>query len=82
MLILMSKAPVGTVPVKRRAYTVPQVMQILHVSRLTVYDLIDSGKLPAIRVGNGRRIFPDDLDHFIMEEKAKLRHDAQLKESI
>lgn len=33
------------------SYTTEQIAQILKVSKLTVYDLIKKGKLPAYRVG-------------------------------
>lgn len=46
---------------------VSEVAQQLNVGKATVYDLVDSGKLPALRVGQGRgtiRISQADLAHY------------------
>lgn len=55
------------------ALTVPQVCNELNVSRLTVYGLIDSGDLPAFRVGKNYRIEPEDLEHYKRRGKAQVR---------
>ena len=56
-----------------KALTVPQVCHELNVSRLTVYGLIDSGELPAFRVGKNYRIEPEDLEHYKRQGKAQVR---------
>jgi excisionase family DNA binding protein len=42
-------------------WTVGEVAQILRVSRPTVYRLVESGELPAHRIGGSIRIGRDDL---------------------
>lgn len=48
--------------------TVKQVAQRLNCSSATVYALVDSGKLPVVKIGvrgGGMRIQLDDLQDFI-----------------
>ncbi len=56
-----------------RALTVPQVCHELNVGRVTVYGLIDSGELPAFRVGKNYRIEPEDLERYKMQGKAQVQ---------
>ncbi|MGG0719783.1 helix-turn-helix transcriptional regulator [Robertmurraya massiliosenegalensis] len=51
------------------SYTTEQIAQILKVSKLTVYDLIKKGKLPAYRVGRQMRVDASDLENY--KNKAK-----------
>lgn len=39
-----------------RFYTVAEVAQVMRVSRMTVYRLVHSGELPAVRVGRSYRV--------------------------
>ncbi len=55
-----------------RALTVPQICHELNVSRMTVYGLIDSGELPAYRVGKNYRIEPEDLERYKTQGKAQV----------
>ena len=55
-----------------RALTVPQVCHELNVGRVTVYGLIDSGELPAFRVGKNYRIEPEDLERYKTQGKAQV----------
>ncbi len=55
-----------------RALTVPQICHELNVSRVTVYGLIDSGELPAYRVGKNYRIEPEDLERYKTQGKAQV----------
>lgn len=50
-----------------KVYTVDDIMEILTVSRETVYNWIRSGKLTAIRLGRQYRITKDHYDKFIRE---------------
>lgn len=53
-------------------HTVADVANILHYSRNSVYGLIKSGKLPAIRLSpHEYRISSDDLLAFIEQHKVK-----------
>lgn len=45
-------------------YTTEEIAQLLKISKLTVYDLIKKGKLPAYRVGKQMRIDADDLESY------------------
>jgi excisionase family DNA binding protein len=48
-----------------RLFTVAEVAAAMRVSNMTVYRLIRSGELPALRVGKGYRIFEADLERFL-----------------
>ncbi|MFC7392127.1 substrate-binding domain-containing protein [Scopulibacillus cellulosilyticus] len=55
-----------------RSYTTEEVSKILKVSKLTVYDLIKKGKLPAYQVGRQKRIEAKDLEAYINQTKSGL----------
>lgn len=48
-----------------RYLTVAEVAQDMRVSTMTVYRLIKSGELAAVRVGKSYRIRAEDLDTFL-----------------
>jgi len=52
---------------KIRYVTVAEVARALRVSNMTVYRLIQSGELAALRVGRSYRINEADLDRFLAE---------------
>lgn len=54
------------------SYTPEELAQLLRVSKLTVYDLIKKGELPAYRVGKQMRVDSADLDAY----KRKMRMSA------
>jgi excisionase family DNA binding protein len=45
--------------------TITEVASALRVSKMTVYRLIKSGRLPGLRVGNSIRVYRDDLSAFL-----------------
>lgn len=47
--------------------TVAEVAQHMRVSNMTVYRLIKSGQLAAIRVGKNYRIRESDVDRYLSE---------------
>lgn len=47
--------------------TVGEVASIMRVSNMTVYRLIKSGQLAAIRVGKNYRIRRSDIDRYLNE---------------
>lgn len=47
--------------------TVAEVAQIMRVSNMTVYRLIKSGQLAAIRVGKNYRIRRRDVERYLTE---------------
>ncbi len=48
-----------------RFFTVAEVADLVRVSNMTVYRLIQHGELPAIRVGRSYRIRAEDVDAFL-----------------
>lgn len=47
-----------------QSYTTEEIAKLLRVSKLTVYDLIKKGDLPAYRVGKQMRVDAADLDAY------------------
>ena len=52
---------------KARFSTVAEVARALRVSNMTVYRLISSGQLPAVRVGKSYRLRDEDVDRYLAE---------------
>lgn len=50
-----------------RLLTVGEVAAVMRVSNMTVYRLIKSGQLPALRVGKNYRIRESDMNHYLNE---------------
>jgi excisionase family DNA binding protein len=50
---------------RARFLTVAEVADLLRVSSMTVYRLIEAGELRALRVGKSFRIGEDDLEQFL-----------------
>lgn len=50
---------------RARFMTVAEVATLMRVSTMTVYRLIKSGELAAVRVGKSYRIREDDIDRFL-----------------
>ena len=48
--------------------TVAEVAGLLRVSTMTVYRLIRTGELPAVRVGRNYRVRRADLDLYLQEK--------------
>ncbi|HLN18366.1 MAG TPA: helix-turn-helix domain-containing protein [Acidimicrobiales bacterium] len=48
-----------------RFLTVGEVATALRVSNMTVYRLINSGDLPAVRIGRSFRLREEDLDQYL-----------------
>ncbi len=47
--------------------TVQEVANMLRISTMTVYRMIKSNELPAVRVGRSFRVAQSDMDTFISE---------------
>jgi excisionase family DNA binding protein len=45
--------------------TVGEVAGMLRVSNMTVYRLVQSGQLPAVRIGRSYRIRQEDVDRYL-----------------
>ena len=50
---------------KARFLTVAEVADLMRVSNMTVYRLINAGQLAAVRVGKSYRIREDDIDRYL-----------------
>jgi excisionase family DNA binding protein len=48
-----------------RLMTVAEVADTMRVSNMTVYRLIKSGELPALRVGKNYRLRESDVDSYL-----------------
>ena len=46
------------------SYTTEEISKLLKISKLTVYDLIKKGDLPAYRVGKQMRVDASDLEAY------------------
>jgi excisionase family DNA binding protein len=49
----------------RAAYSVPEVMLALGLCRDTVYKLLNSGKLPARKIGRRTVVLVTDLERYL-----------------
>ena len=54
-----------------RLLTVGEVAAIMRISNMTVYRLIKSGQLAAVRVGKNYRIRESDVDGYLSERTVK-----------
>ena len=45
--------------------TVAEVASVMRVSKMTVYRLVHSGELPAVRVGRSFRVTEDDVNEYL-----------------
>ena len=45
--------------------TVAEVAATMRVSKMTVYRLVHSGELPAVRVGRSFRVVESDVDEYL-----------------
>lgn len=55
--------------------TVGEVANVMRVSNMTVYRLIKSGQLSAIRVGKNYRIRRGDVDRYLTERAVRIDED-------
>ena len=58
-----------------RLLTVGEVAALMRVSSMTVYRLIKSGSLAAIRVGKNYRIFESDVNNYLSERSVKVERE-------
>ena len=52
---------------KSQFMTVSEVARMLRISNMTVYRLISSGQLQAVRVGKSYRLREEDVDRYLGE---------------
>jgi excisionase family DNA binding protein len=58
---------VQSAPGPARLLTVAEVAGMLRVSNMTVYRLVNSGELPALRIGKSYRLREDDVDKYLAD---------------
>jgi putative molybdopterin biosynthesis protein len=61
--------------VEERYVTVPEVAEMLKMSRATIYKWIRQGYLPAYRLGHEMRIKESDLQEFMEERRTDRKND-------
>ncbi len=73
----MTERPLGEV----RLLTVAEVAAIMRLSKMTVYRMVNSGTLPALKVGRSVRIPEYVVDEYLRRRKrmAKKKHRKLLK---
>jgi len=54
-----------------RLLTVAEVAGVMRVSTMTVYRLIKSGELPALRVGKNYRIRESEVDRYLLDRQVE-----------
>jgi len=59
---------------KNVSYTIEELAALLKVSKLTIYDLIKKGELPAYRVGRQMRVDDEDLAMYKSKTREESRH--------
>jgi len=64
-------------PARVRFLTVAEVAEVMRVSKMTVYRLLHSGEMPAVRVGRSFRVPQDALDHYLSTARLDLDTDAE-----
>lgn len=60
-----SRSPADTPSVIGRFLTVAEVARALRVSNMTVYRLIKSGDMAAVKVGHGYRLREEDVRKYL-----------------
>jgi excisionase family DNA binding protein len=67
---LLNQAANDALAVHRRAYSPKSVAKEIDVSRTTVFNLIRSGRLKAVKLGHRTLIMADELDRFVSQLEA------------
>ena len=67
----MSKRRLGA----DKMLTVGEVAEVMRVSNMTVYRLIKSGELAAVRVGKNYRIRESDISRYLTEQSVKVEEE-------
>ncbi len=62
---MVSEDPQAFVPGGGTLLTVAEVASVMRVSNMTVYRLIKTGELPAVRVGHSYRIREGELERYL-----------------
>lgn len=52
-----------------RMFTVKEAMEILNLSKSTIYRLVENGTIKAVKIGGSIRIPQAELRRFILEDR-------------
>lgn len=63
----MNPAAIDTMPIES-LWTVKHVQTYLNIARSCVYDRVNSGDLPHLRVGNHLRFVPEQIRRWVLEK--------------
>ena len=63
-------------------YTVPEIAEILRISRPTAYKLLASGELPCVHFGKVKRIPKDDFDLWVKTKIEDQQGEVQNRKAI
>lgn len=63
----------GAAPVDSELLTVQQAAQRYQFGTRTIYRLIETGALPAVKVGRSTRLKPEDFDRFLEDSESAFR---------
>jgi putative molybdopterin biosynthesis protein len=55
---------------ERRLYSFAEVADTLSLGRATIYDLVNRGELPVVRVGRAVRVPASALDEWVLRKTA------------
>jgi excisionase family DNA binding protein len=61
---MAAKTPAGD-STPSKFLTIAEVAAMMRVSKMTVYRLVHSGEMPAVRVGRSFRVREDDANDYI-----------------
>lgn len=56
-----------------------EIAQMLNVSKAHIYNLIASGELPSVMVGQSKRVRPEDLETYIEQNKINSWNQIKVK---
>ncbi|MDF9409553.1 helix-turn-helix domain-containing protein [Pelotomaculum isophthalicicum JI] len=63
-----------------KVYTLDEVAEVLKLKKVTLYNYIRSGKLPAAKFGRDYRVTEEDLRVFIEGAKTRTKKNKDSKE--
>ena len=58
-----------------KLFNCDEVAEIFGIKKITVYDWVRKGKLPAVRVGKAYRVAESDIERYIEAHKIGATHE-------
>ena len=65
------KSKANNTVLEKRVYTIPEIMDILHITRRTAYILVHSEQFRIVKIGNGIRIPKNCFDYWLKKNGGK-----------